>query len=59
MAGALNVQLEKQGHYIIGDRNSLSPIHIKKALHIMLLTATLFAVTIVVPVLALKTLLIP
>ena len=58
MAGALNVQLEKQGSYTIGDNNSLSPLHITKALHIMLLTATLFAVTIVIPLLALKTLII-
>jgi adenosylcobinamide-phosphate synthase len=58
MAGALNVQLEKQGSYTIGDNNNLSPLHITKALHIMLLTAALFAVTIVVPLLALKALII-
>jgi len=55
MAGALNIQLEKTGHYKIGDNTNLTPAHITKALRIMLLTATLFGVTVVVPVLALKT----
>jgi adenosylcobinamide-phosphate synthase len=58
MAGALNIQLEKPGCYKIGDNNFLSPAHIKKALYIMLLTATLFGVSIILPLLALKTLII-
>ncbi len=56
MAGALNIQLEKPGYYKIGDNNDLSPIHITKALRIMLLTAILFGVSIILPLLALKTL---
>ncbi|HDQ05845.1 MAG TPA: cobalamin biosynthesis protein [Candidatus Bathyarchaeota archaeon] len=56
MAGALNIQLEKPGHYRIGDNADLSPTHIKKALRIMTLTATLFGVSIILPLLALKTL---
>jgi adenosylcobinamide-phosphate synthase len=56
MAGALNIQLEKPGFYKIGDNTDLSPIHIKKALRIMMLTAILFGVSIILPLLALKTL---
>ena len=56
MAGALNIQLEKPGYYKIGDNNNLSPIHITKALRIMMLTAILFGVSIILPLLALKTL---
>jgi adenosylcobinamide-phosphate synthase len=56
MAGALNIQLEKPGHYKIGDNNNLSPIHITKALRIMMLTAILFGVSIILPLLVLKTL---
>jgi len=56
MAGALNIQLEKPGFYKIGDNNDLSPIHITKALRIMMLTAILFGVSIILPILALKTL---
>jgi adenosylcobinamide-phosphate synthase len=56
MAGALNIQLEKPGFYKIGDNNDLSPIHITKALRIMTLTAILFGVSIILPLLALKTL---
>jgi len=56
MAGALNIQLEKPGHYKIGDNNDLSPVHITKALRIMMLTAILFGVSIILPLLALKTL---
>jgi len=58
MAGALNIQLEKPGFYKIGDNIDLSPIHIKKALRIMTLTAILFGVSIILPLLALKTLII-
>ncbi|MGD9131114.1 MAG: cobalamin biosynthesis protein [Candidatus Bathyarchaeota archaeon] len=56
MAGALNIQLEKPGFYKIGDNNDLSPIHVTKALRIMTLTAILFGVSIILPLLALKTL---
>jgi len=56
MAGALNIQLEKPGFYKIGDNTNLSPIHITKALQIMMLTAILFGVSIILPLLALKTL---
>jgi adenosylcobinamide-phosphate synthase len=52
MAGALNVQLEKPGYYIIGDENNLSPRHIVKALKIMEMTALLFASLIVFPLLS-------
>ena len=58
MAGALNIQLEKPGFYTIGDNNDLSPAHIKKALRIMVLTATLFGVSIILPLLVLRTLII-
>ena len=56
MAGALNIQLEKPGCYTIGDNNDLSPPHIPKALRIMLLTAILFALIVVTPILVTKTL---
>jgi len=57
MAGALNVQLEKPGFYILGDaKEDLSPIHIIKALRIMELTTALFSILIVVPLLILNTL---
>jgi adenosylcobinamide-phosphate synthase len=51
MAGALNVQLEKPGHYIIGDKNNLSPQHISKALQMMNMSALLFAMLITFPLL--------
>jgi adenosylcobinamide-phosphate synthase len=56
MSGALNIQLEKPGFYTIGDNNDLVPIHIKKALRIMMLTAILFGVSIILPILVLRTL---
>ena len=52
MAGALNVQLEKPGHYIIGDNSNLSVHHITKALQIMVVSSFLFAVLIVFPILS-------
>jgi adenosylcobinamide-phosphate synthase len=58
MAGALDIQLEKPGFYTIGDNNDLSTAHIPKALRIMLLTAILFALFVVIPILVTKTLLI-
>ncbi|WGM88869.1 MAG: cobalamin biosynthesis protein [Candidatus Bathyarchaeum tardum] len=54
MAGALNIQLEKPGHYIIGDENSLLPMHITKALQIMLMTSILFVIFVVFPLLFLR-----
>ncbi|MEJ2243906.1 MAG: cobalamin biosynthesis protein [Candidatus Bathyarchaeota archaeon] len=52
MAGALNVQLEKPGHYIIGDNKDLSTQHISKALQIMITSSLLFAILIVFPVIS-------
>ena len=54
MAGALNIQLEKQGYYTLGDDHGISPEHISKALRVMTLTAVLFGLVVVVPVLALR-----
>jgi len=56
MAGALNIQLEKPGFYKIGDNNDLSPAHITKALRIMVLTAILFGILIILPLVVLKAL---
>jgi adenosylcobinamide-phosphate synthase len=55
MAGALNIQLEKQGYYTLGDdRGNISHEDIGKALRIMTLTAALFGLVVVLPVLALR-----
>ena len=54
MAGALNVQLEKQGYYTLGDDHGILPEHIPKALRVMNVTAALFGLIVVVPVLALR-----
>ncbi|MCX8150694.1 MAG: cobalamin biosynthesis protein [Candidatus Bathyarchaeota archaeon] len=54
MAGALNVQLEKEGHYTLGDKGQLSPNHIIEAWRIMVLTSALFGVIVVASVLALR-----
>ena len=54
MAGALGVQLEKSGHYALGDKGDISPEHITKALRIMDLTAIMFGIAVICPVLALK-----
>jgi len=54
MAGALNIQLEKQGYYVLGDNHGLSADHIDRALRMMVLTAVLFGVVVVMPVLALR-----
>jgi adenosylcobinamide-phosphate synthase len=56
MAGALGVQLEKSGHYALGDKGDISPAHIRRALRIMELTAVLFGAVVVFPVLVLKAL---
>ncbi len=54
MAGALNIQLEKQGYYKLGDEHGISAEHIGKALRVMTLTATLFGLVVVLPILALR-----
>jgi adenosylcobinamide-phosphate synthase len=54
MAGALNIQLEKQGYYTLGDDHGISAVHILKALRVMIVTATLFGLVIVVSILALR-----
>ena len=54
MAGALNIQLEKQGYYTLGDDHGISPEHIPKALRVMTVTAALFGLVVIVPVLALR-----
>jgi adenosylcobinamide-phosphate synthase len=53
MAGALNVQLEKLGRYVLGDMViELTPAHILAALKIMKVTSILFCLFVVVPILA-------
>src|ERR1035437_6687494 len=54
MAGALNIQLEKKGYYTLGDDHGISAEHIPKALRVMTVTAVLFGLIVVVPVLALR-----
>jgi cobalamin biosynthesis protein CobD/CbiB len=54
MAGALNIQLEKQGYYTLGDDHGISYEHIPKALRVMTLTAVLFGLVVVVPVFVLR-----
>jgi adenosylcobinamide-phosphate synthase len=54
MAGALNIQLEKKGYYTLGDDHGISAEHIPKALRVMTVTAVLFGLVVVVPVLALR-----
>ena len=54
MAGALDTQLEKQGYYALGDDHGISPEHIPRALRVMTLTAVLFGLVVVLPVLALR-----
>jgi cobalamin biosynthesis protein CobD/CbiB len=56
MAGALNIQLEKEGYYALGDGEAIAPEDIHKALRISELTAVLFGVVVVFPFLALKSL---
>jgi adenosylcobinamide-phosphate synthase len=58
MAGALTVQLEKTGSYVLGEKNEiLSPEHVPRALHIMKLTAFLFVIVVVISFLILSWLL--
>ncbi len=54
MAGALDTQLEKQGHYALGDDRGISPEHIPRALRMMTLTSVLFGILVVLPILALR-----
>lgn len=54
MAGALDTQLEKPGHYALGDDHGITPQHIDRALRIMTTTAVLFGVIVVLPILALR-----
>ncbi len=54
MAGALNIQLEKQGCYTLGDDHGISAEHITRALRVMTLTSALFGLIVVVPILALR-----
>ncbi len=54
MAGALNIQLEKQGYYTLGDDHGISHEHIPKALRVMTATAVLFGIIIVLPILAVR-----
>jgi adenosylcobinamide-phosphate synthase len=54
MAGALNIQLEKQGYYTLGDDHGITAEHIPKALRVMTVTAILFGLIVVVPVLVLR-----
>lgn len=54
MAGALNIQLEKQGYYTLGDDHGIAPDHISRALRVMTVTAVLFGLVVVVPVLAVR-----
>jgi adenosylcobinamide-phosphate synthase len=52
MAGALNTQLEKSGHYKLGDGESIYPEDISRSLHIMILTAILFGIIVVFPIMS-------
>jgi adenosylcobinamide-phosphate synthase len=54
MAGALDTQLEKPGHYALGDDRGIMPEHIDRALRVMTLTAILFGALVIMPVLALR-----
>jgi adenosylcobinamide-phosphate synthase len=54
MAGALNIQLEKQGYYTLGDDHGIAAEHIPKALRVMTVNAVLFGLIIVVPILVLR-----
>jgi adenosylcobinamide-phosphate synthase len=58
MAGALNIQLEKPEYYALGDEGDISPAHIRKALRIMELTAVLFGLAVIFPILTLKALVV-
>jgi adenosylcobinamide-phosphate synthase len=52
MAGALNTQLEKEGHYALGDGETILPDDITNAWRIMGATVVLFGLVVVLPILA-------
>jgi adenosylcobinamide-phosphate synthase len=54
MAGALNIQLEKQGCYTLGDNHGITVEHIFKALRVMTVTSGLFGLIVVMPVFVLR-----
>ena len=54
MAGALNIQLEKQGYYTLGDDHGIATEDIPKALRVMTMTAIMFGLIVVVSVLVLR-----
>ncbi len=54
MAGALNIQLEKQGYYKLGDDQGIDAEDIPKALRVMTLTSILFGLVVVLPILAVR-----
>ena len=54
MAGALNTQLEKKGQYALGDGEAIAPEDITRALKIMGVTAVLFGIIVVIPILAVE-----
>ncbi len=56
MAGALDTQLEKEGHYALGDGAKILPEDITRAWRIMVLTSVLFGVIVVFSFLALEAL---
>jgi adenosylcobinamide-phosphate synthase len=58
MAGALNTQLEKEGHYALGDPTRFSADDITRAWRIMQVTTFLFGLVLVVPIITLEALLL-
>ncbi|HKM50648.1 MAG TPA: adenosylcobinamide-phosphate synthase CbiB, partial [Candidatus Bathyarchaeia archaeon] len=51
MAGALRVQLEKQGSYVLGNRDQeLAPNHIVRATRILVMNTVLFTIFFVLPI---------
>ncbi|MEM2536938.1 MAG: cobalamin biosynthesis protein, partial [Candidatus Bathyarchaeia archaeon] len=59
MAGALGVQLEKPGYYVIGEgRQELSYQHIKRALKIRNVVIVLFILLVELPLMFLSTILL-
>ena len=51
MAGALRVQLEKQGSYILGNRDQkLAPNHIVRATRMLVMNTVLFTIFFVLPI---------
>ena len=54
MAGALDTQLEKKDCYSLGDDHGITPDHINRALKVMTVTAVLFGLVAVLPLLVLR-----